>query len=246
MRVDIDQIGFAYPGDRRVLDGVTLTVESNSIHAIVGPNGCGKSTLLRVVAGMESPSAGSVRITGERKHTNETAIVFQEPRLLGWWDVGRNIGIGPEFGDVEPGMYARLRDFFASHVGLGHLVDRLPGTLSRGQQSRAGLGRAMAHDADVVLLDEPFTHLDRISRMRLHNEIEAFWLADPRTMILVTHDIEEAVTLSDRVSVMSTSPGRVMTTIEVDAGRPRSAIPPTDPGIRSAIAATWDALERRV
>jgi ABC-type nitrate/sulfonate/bicarbonate transport system ATPase subunit len=244
MRVEIDHVGFAYPGTGRVLTDVTLTVGSGSIHAIVGPNGCGKSTLLRLIGDLESPLTGTVEISGERKHTNETAIVFQDPRLLGWWDVGRNIGIGPEFGDVEPSMYERLRDFFASHVGLGELINRLPGTLSRGQQSRAGLGRAFAHDADVLLLDEPFTHLDRISRSKLHNEIEAFWLADPRTMILVTHDIEEAVMLSDRVSVMSPGPGTVVTTIEVDAGRPRADVPPTDPGIRAAIAATWDALER--
>jgi NitT/TauT family transport system ATP-binding protein len=244
MRVEIDQIRFTYPNGGRALGDVTLSIESGSIHAIVGPNGCGKSTLLRILAGLEAPTGGGFEISGDRRHTNETAIVFQDPRLLGWWDVGRNIGIGPEFGDVEPGMYRRLRDFFASHVGLGDLVDRLPGTLSRGQQSRAGLGRAFAHDADVLLLDEPFTHLDRISRSRLHDEIEAFWLADRRTIIFVTHDIEEAVTLSDRVSVMSPSPGTIVTTIEVDAGRPRANIPPTDPGIRAAIAATWDALER--
>ncbi len=244
MRVEIDHVGFAYPGSGRVLQNVTLSVESGSIHGIVGPNGCGKSTLLRLIAGLESPLSGAIAITGDRNHTNETAIVFQDPRLLGWWDVGRNIGIGPEFGDVEPTMYERLRDFFASHVGLGELIHRLPGTLSRGQQSRAGLGRAFAHDADVLLLDEPFTHLDRISRSRLHDEIEAFWLADRRTMILVTHDIEEAVTLSDRVTVMS-GDGTIDATIDVDAGRPRADIPPTDPGIRAAIASTWDALEGR-
>ena len=243
MRVEIDHVGFAYPGSGRVLQNVTLSVESGSIHGIVGPNGCGKSTLLRLIAGLDSPLSGSIELTGERRHTNESAIVFQDPRLLGWWDVGRNIGIGPEFGGVEPSMYERLRDFFASHVGLGEFINRLPGTLSRGQQSRAGLGRAFAHDADVLLLDEPFTHLDRISRTRLHNEIEAFWIADRRTIILVTHDIEEAVTMSDRVSVMSHR-GTVVTTVEVDAGRPRADVPPTDPGIRAAIAATWEALQR--
>lgn len=244
MRVEIDHLQAAYPGTGTVLNDVTLTVASGSIHAIVGPNGCGKSTLLRILAGLESPTVGAFEITGDRRHTNKTAIVFQDPRLLGWWDVGRNIGIGPEFGGVEPGMYRRLRDFFASHVGLGDVIDRKPATLSRGQQARAGLGRAFAHDADVLLLDEPFTHLDRISRSRLHDEIEAFWLADRRTIIFVTHDIEEAITLSDRVSVMSPSPGTIITTIEVDAGRPRADVPPTDPGIRAAIAATWDALER--
>ncbi len=243
MRVEIDRVGFAYPGSGRVLTDVTLAVESGSIHAIVGQNGCGKSTLLRLIAGLDSPLGGSIELTGDRKHTNESAIVFQDPRLLHWWDVGRNIGIGPEFGGVEPSMYERLRDFFASHVGLGELINRFPGTLSRGQQSRAGLGRAFAHDADVLLLDEPFTHLDRISRARLHDEIEAFWIADRRTIILVTHDIEEAVTMSDRISVMSPE-GTIVTTIEVDAGRPRADVPPTDPGIRAAIAATWDALER--
>lgn len=243
VRIEIAGVGFAYPGNGAALSGVNLSVASGSIHAIVGPNGSGKSTLLRLLAGLDQPTIGSIDLIGERRHTNQTAIVFQEPRLLDWWSVGRNIGIGPEFDDVEPGMYERLRDFFAAHVGLGGLIDRLPKTLSRGQQSRAGLGRALAHDADVLLLDEPFTHLDRISRTRLHNEIEAFWMADKRTILLVTHDIDEAVALADRVSIMSASPGRIVTTIEVDAGRPRSAVPVTDPGLRSATAATWEALE---
>lgn len=243
VRVDLAGVGFAYPGSGPVLRDVNLSIASGSIHAIVGPNGCGKSTTLRLIAALDHPTLGTIEVTGEQRHTNRTAIVFQEPRLLDWWSVGRNIGIGPEFDDVDPGMYQRLRDFFAAHVGLGGLIDRLPETLSRGQQSRAGLGRALAHDADVLLLDEPFTHLDRISRSRLHSEIEAFWLAERRTILLVTHDIEEAVMLSDRVSIMSASPGTILTTIEVDAGRPRATVPVTDPGIRAATAATWEALE---
>lgn len=245
MRLEITGVSFRYPDSEPALTGVDLSIESGSIHAIVGPNGCGKSTLLRLIAGIEHPGVGKIEILGTRRHTNQTAIVFQEPRLLDWWTVGRNIGIGPEFDDVEPGMYQRLRDFFTAHVGLGGLIDRLPETLSRGQQSRAGLGRAFAHDADVLLLDEPFTHLDRISRTRLHTEIEAFWMADKRTILLVTHDIEEAVALADRVSIMSSSPGSIVETIEVDAGRPRSNVPVTDPGIRAAVAATWEVLEQR-
>lgn len=244
MKIDIRSLGFSYPSSEPVLDGVDLTIHDNSIHAVIGPTGCGKTTLLRLIARLEQPSSGTVRFAGSRRHANLTAMVFQTPRLLPWWTVGRNVAIGPEFADTSPGLYDHIRSFYTAHVGLGRLINRLPGTLSRGQQSRAGLGRAFAHDADVMLLDEPFTHIDVPSRRRILTEIEATWLKSPRTYVLVTHDIEEAVLLADRISVMPARPGPITETIEVEAPRPRHALPADHPDIRSAIGRAWTALER--
>jgi len=248
LRVEIDNVGFVYNDGaerpHRALASVSLTVPSGSFHAVVGPNGCGKSTLLRLVCGLNRPDEGSIRFVGDRRFQHPAAMVFQTPRLLPWWTVERNVGTGVEFADRPPGMKERVRDFYTSLVGLAGLGRRRPDQLSRGQQSRAGLGRALAHEADVLLLDEPFAALDAISRRRIHEQLERLWMADGRTAILVTHDIEEAVMLSDRVSVMSAIPGPLVETIEVDAERPRYSLSSTHPGIRSAVIQTWDALER--
>lgn len=243
MDVEIAGLGFSYPSSGSVLVGLNLSVASGSIHGIVGANGCGKTTLLRIIAGAEQPTEGSIRLVGERRHANRTAMVFQTPRLLPWWTVERNIGIGLEFAGTPPTTYERIRDFFTAHVGLSDLKGRLPASLSGGQQSRTGLGRALAHDADVLLMDEPFAHLDAPARHKLHHEIEAFWMMSTRTVVLVTHDIEEAVMLADRVSVMRRNPGPIVDTIEVDAGRPRRDLTPAHPGIRSATQAVWEALK---
>lgn len=248
MRVEIRGVGFSYPesegGVNRVLDRLDLDVASGSVHAIVGGNGCGKTTLLRIVAGLEAPAEGAVRFVGRRRRDNLTAMVFQEPRLIPWWDVERNVGTSVEFkAGMSERLYRRITDFRLRQVGLHDLRHRTPATLSRGQQTRAGVGRAFTHDAEVVLLDEPFVHIDALARRRLQEELETHWQLDPRTTMLVTHDIEEAVLMSDRVSVMRGAPGRVTETVEVDAPRPRFGLT-AHPGIRSAFANVWSALER--
>ena len=128
-------------------------------------------------------------------------------------------------------------------MGLGELAERFPHTLSRGQQTRVGLGRGLAHDGEVLLLDEPFVNLDAISRGRLYGEFETYWQLDPHTSVVVTHDVDEAVGLADRVSVMRSGPGPILETVEVDAGRPRSELSPGHAGIRAAIARVWTLLE---
>ncbi|HEU4320512.1 MAG TPA: ABC transporter ATP-binding protein [Acidimicrobiia bacterium] len=245
MKVVIRGLGFGYAGQTRsVLSGIHLDVESGTVHAVVGPNGSGKSTLLRIVAGLEEPSVGSVDFLGERLHDNRTALVFQEPRLLPHWNVERNVAIGTEFGDKPPSLYRRVRDFYTKQVGLDRVRHHKPADLSLGQQTMAGLGRGLAHDADVILLDEPFAHLDALNRNRLREEFETHWQLDRRTVLLVTHDVEEAIYMSDRVSVMSGSPGPLVATIDVDVPRPRQDVPPNDPGLLAATAAVWEALER--
>lgn len=252
MKIEMANLTFGYP---RRLDGepstaiqdLSLTIVSGSFHAIVGPSGCGKTTLLRLIAGLEEPASGTVELVGQSRHRHAAAMVFESPRLLPWWTVERNVGIGLEFSNRSKELIERVRDFYTSHVGLGGLGKRMPDQLSLGQQSRAGLARALAHEADVLLLDEPFANLDAITRRRLHGEVEELWRADGRTTVMVTHDVEEAVLMSDRVSVMRAGVHPIVETIEVDAARPRFEAPGSlgadAPGIRSAMAHVWDALE---
>ncbi|HEY4606775.1 MAG TPA: ABC transporter ATP-binding protein [Acidimicrobiia bacterium] len=246
MKVRIRNLGFAYPGEGRapVLTHLDLDVASASVHAVVGPNGCGKSTLLRIVAGLEKPTVGSVEFIGLQTHENRTALVFQNPRLLPWWNVERNIAISAEFSDKPEELYTRIRDFHTKRMGLSRVRTQKPDTLSLGQQTMAGLGRGIAHDAEILLLDEPFAHLDAINRRKLQEEFETHWQVDPRTILLVTHDVDEAVMLADRVSVMRGGPGPLLDTIEVDAERPRVGISPAHPGLRAATSWVWDALEK--
>jgi ABC-type nitrate/sulfonate/bicarbonate transport system ATPase subunit len=245
--IRIRDLGFAYQstvGQVPVLADLDLDIRKGNVHAIVGPNGCGKSTLLRVIAGLERPTGGSVEFLGATEHENRTALVFQNPRLIPWWNVERNIAISAEFSNKPSELYRKVREFNTRRVGLDAVKDRPPHELSLGQQTIAGLGRGLAHDAEVLLLDEPFAHLDAITRRRFYEEFETHWQIDPRTVVLVTHDVDEAVTLSDRVSVMGRGPGPLIATVEVDADRPRVGISPAHPGIRAATAWVWDALER--
>jgi NitT/TauT family transport system ATP-binding protein len=246
MKIRIRDLGFAYPGvpGTPALAHVDLDVEEGSVHAVVGPNGCGKSTLLRIVAGLEEPTTGRVEFAGQQRHEKRTALVFQDPRLLPWWTVERNVAISAEFSDKPSEMYEKIRDFHTKRMGLGRVRSQKPDTLSLGQQTMAGLGRGIAHDAEILLLDEPFAHLDALNRRKLHEEFETHWQMDPRTILLVTHDVDEAVTLADRVSVMRDGPGPLVDTIEVDAERPRVGISPAHPGLRAATAWVWEALER--
>jgi len=225
-----------------VISDLDLIVENGAVHAIVGPSGCGKTTLLRLIGGLESPGRGTVEFMGERRRENLTSFVFQSPRLIPWWTVERNVAIGSEF-NKAPSLHRKVAEFHTRQVGLGDMAERFPRTLSRGQQTRVGLGRGLAHDAEVLLLDEPFVNLDAISRRRLYDEFETYWQLDPHTTVLVTHDVEEAVNLADRVSVMRSGPGPVLETVEVDAARPRSDLPPGHAGIRAAIARVWGLLE---
>ena len=247
MKLRIRDLGFSYRGQQGrtvVLADFDLEVASGSVHAVVGPNGCGKSTLLRLIAGLEKPSRGRIEFIGPQRHEKRTALVFQDPRLLPWWTVERNIAISAEFSDKPAEVYQKIKDFHTKRMGLGRVRAQRPDTLSLGQQTMAGLGRGIAHDAEILLLDEPFAHLDALNRGRLHEEFETHWQMDPRTILLVTHDVEEAILLSDRVSVMRRGPGPVIDTIEVDAERPRVGISPAHPGVRSATTWVWDALER--
>jgi len=225
-----------------IIERLDLFVESGSVHAVIGPNGCGKTSLLKLIAGLEIPSAGSIELTGTQRHDRRTALVFQTPALLPWWNVERNVSTSAEMSGEDKSVLARVRDFYTRRVGLEDFRRSAPRDLSRGMQTKASMARAFAHDADVLLLDEPFVHLDHVSRQRMKAEMETHWQLDPRTHILVTHDIEEAVLMADRVSVMSPAPGRIVDTVTIDISRPRDPDSILEPGFRAAVSRLWEII----
>jgi len=205
------------------LDSLDLRVASHEIVAIVGPNGCGKSTLLRVCSGLLAPDLGSVLAFGDSVTgvAERVGLVFQEPRLLPWRDVLGNVAFPLELaGMSRPEREARAREALAL-TGLEGFEAALPDQLSGGMAQRAALARALAPEPDVLLLDEPFSALDAMTRERLDAELLELWGRTGKTIVLVTHSISEAVFVSDRVLVMSPRPGRIVAQVAVPADRPR-------------------------
>jgi NitT/TauT family transport system ATP-binding protein len=231
--VDLDRVSLRYGEDgdgTLALHGTTLRVTAGEFVAVVGPSGCGKSTLMKVVTGLWPPSAGTVIVSG-REVTGPLSIVgmaFQNPTLLPWRTTLDNVMLPLEI--VAPHC-ARLRRERAAYVskardlltlvGLKGFEQHFPWQLSGGMQQRASLCRALIHDPTLLMLDEPFAALDMFTREELWLAVQDLWLARAPTVILVTHDLREAVFLADRVLVMSARPGRIVAERAIDLPRPR-------------------------
>ena len=211
------------PGARRgALETVSLSVAAGELVSLVGPSGCGKSTLLRLVAGLDSPDSGEL-LVGSESITGpnaERGLVFQDPNLFPWLTVRRNI----EAGLVAGGVLSEKRgevDEFMRLVGLETFGSAYPHHLSGGMAQRVALARALINHPKVLLLDEPLGALDAFTRMRMQDEVLRIWQARQTTMLLVTHDIDEAIYMSDRIVIMTQRPGRIERTIPVPLDRPR-------------------------
>jgi sulfonate transport system ATP-binding protein len=178
-------------GDRTVIDGLDLQLRRSEFVILLGQSGCGKSTLLRLLAGLDDPDGGTATVPRQR------AVVFQEPRLLPWQRVWRNVTIGLRNADARGTALNVLGE-----VGLSERVDAWPKTLSGGEAQRVALARALVADPELVLLDEPFAALDAITRLRMHDLVRALRARHDATMLLVTHDVDEAIALGDRILVM--------------------------------------------
>ena len=226
--VGIDAVGvrFASPaGPMETLDAFSLEVPAGSFTVVIGPNGCGKSTLLRLVAGLLDPTVGAVRIggTAPRAGDGRVGIAFQQPRLVPWRSVLDNVALPLELTGAAADERARRATEALERVGLGGVAHLRPRELSGGMAQRAGLARALVTEPPVLLLDEPFSALDALTRETFDAELQRLWLDRPRTVILVTHSVSEAVALADRVVVMTPRPGRVARVVAVDLPRPRAA-----------------------
>ncbi|MGO4268952.1 ABC transporter ATP-binding protein [Paenibacillus sp. TAF58] len=212
-------------GSYQALDNITLTIEKGEFVSLLGPSGCGKSTVLNLVAGFDTQSDGVIQVNG-KKVTGAGAdrvVVFQEHGLFPWLTVLDNVA----FGLKQKGMGKKERYELAMEqikaVHLSRFTDRYPHELSGGMKQRAAIARALAMDPEILLMDEPFAALDEQTRLILHKELEEIWMRTRKTILFITHNIREAVILSDRVFVMSTRPGTIKKEFAVKAARPRDS-----------------------
>ena len=214
---------FAGVRDVHALTAIDLEVREGEFIALLGPSGCGKSTLLNIVAGFEEPSAGEIRVFGQKvsRPGPERAVVFQEPALFPWLSVWDNVVFGPKLKGARRAEYeAEARDYINT-VGLDGFEDALPDQLSGGMKQRVGIARALLVRPQVLLMDEPFGALDAQTRLQMQELLLAVWEKYKKTVVFITHDIDEAILLADRVYVMSARPGRLKSRIEIGLPRPR-------------------------
>lgn len=217
-----------------VLDNLSLTVEPGEFVAILGPSGCGKSTVLRLIAGLEQPTSGAVAIGGRPVSVTDDrcAVVFQEPRLLPWRTVSKNVALGAR---RKTGKRSdRVRDLL-DEVGLGDCAGSWPHQLSGGMAQRVALARGLAAEPDVLLLDEPFAALDALTRLRMQDLLLQVRERHDQTVVLVTHDIDEALYLADRIVILGNTPARVVATHRIPVSRPRDRSHPTISRLRDDI-----------
>lgn len=207
------------------LRDVDLRIGQGEFVSVVGPSGCGKSTILRLIAGLETPSTGDVRVLDVpiTKPHDDIGMVFQKPTLLPWLNILDNVLFPIRHKTGRVGMQDKeTARSLLDMVHLGDFKTHLPSELSGGMQQRAAIARALLHDPDLLLMDEPFSALDALTRDYMAIELLEIWTRRPKTVVFITHAIAEAVLLSDWVAVMSTCPGRIAKTVEIDLPRPRT------------------------
>ncbi len=231
--VDITDVSLAYGGDDHqtlALENASMAIGRGEFVAVVGPSGCGKSSLLKLVSGLHPASAGSVRVGGDPVGgpLKIVGMAFQNPIMLPWRTTLQNVLLPLEIVEPHRSVYRRRKkefrekaDSLLETVGLQGFGDRFPWQLSGGMQQRASLCRALIHEPDLLLLDEPFAALDAFTREELWDVLQDLWMRNGFTVVLVTHDLREAVYLADRVDVVSNRPGRVIFSRDVTLPRPR-------------------------
>ena len=224
--LSFETLSKTYADGTQALSAITLDVAQGEILALVGGSGCVKTTLLRLIAGLDRPSAGRILLDGDTiaEPRADVGVIFQEPRLFPWLSVAENVGFGLSH------LSAFEREGLVTNalvrVGLGGYDRRWPRELSGGQQQRVAIARALVTRPKLLLMDEPFSALDATTRASLHGHLLALWVESRPTVVMVTHDVEEAVTLADRIVVMQPKPGRIFDEFDNPLARPRDRLSP--------------------
>jgi NitT/TauT family transport system ATP-binding protein len=227
--------------------GVDLSIEPGSIVALIGPSGCGKSTLLNMIAGLYNPDGGRVLYNGKRVRTVNTDVGYmtQKDNLLPWRTVIDNVGLPLEIGGISVAQRRKTAEAMIAHVGLSGFEDKYPRELSGGMRKRACLARMLVYEPQALLLDEPFAALDAQLRIAMHDLLLRLWEEKHQSIILVTHDLVEAVTLADRVVVFTRRPARVFFQYTIDIERPRNVHDVRfTPKFRDIYDAIWEQLRK--
>ena len=206
------------------LDDVSLDIADNEFVTVVGPSGCGKSTLMNVLAGLETPTSGHARVDGAdvTGPGPERGVIFQQYALFPWLTVRKNIEFGLKVAGLAKAERREKAEHFIDLVGLGQFADALPKMLSGGMKQRCAIARAYAVDPSILLMDEPFGALDALTRVTLQEQLLDTWSREQRTVMFITHDVDEAVFLANRVVVMAARPGRIYDVVDVDLPYPRT------------------------
>jgi NitT/TauT family transport system ATP-binding protein len=228
--IEIEHLDFTYIEGKKVIEDFNLSIYDQELITIVGASGCGKSTILNIIAGLLPPTHGIARINGVEisKPGPERTMVFQDDAVFPWYTVRQNVEYGLRVQKIPKQKRDDLVDHYINLVGLNEAKDLYPRQLSGGMRKRVDVARAIATKPEVLLMDEPFAALDVLTKQRLQEEFLNIWSANRVTVIFVTHDLEEALYLSDRVVVMTPNPGRVRALVEVPFSRPREPDIKTD------------------
>ncbi len=233
--------------DVTALTGVTLDIEKGEFVSLVGPSGCGKTTLLRIIADLLTPSSGEIKISGESPHDarlkRRYGIVFQSAVLYEWRTVKKNIMLPLEIMHVPLKEQSERAEKMLELVGLTEFANHYPHQLSGGMQQRVGIARALAIQPEILLMDEPFSALDEFTREKLHIDLLKIWRKTNKTIVFVTHNIQESVFLSDKVCVLSPHPGRLSAVVDINLPRPRTMEMKSTPEFTELVAKVRNSFE---
>ncbi len=250
VKISVRQLAKSFPlgsGIVEALHEVNLTVAPGEFCCIVGPSGCGKTTLLRILAGLEKPTSGQVEIRAANDDRPLNSMVFQEESIFPWMTVEDNVGYGLRIRRVPREERREIVAYYLRKVGLANFARAYPYQLSGGMKQRVAVARSFANDPEVLLMDEPFASLDEQTKILLQDELLRIWEGSKKTVIFITHSIDEAVLLGDRVLVMTARPGRIKGDVPVTLPRPRSVYElKASPAFGELIAPVWHMLRDEV
>ena len=246
-KLKIDNVVKEYNGNKGktvALNGVSLDIKENEFICVVGPSGCGKSTLLNIIAGLLEPTSGAVYLDGKKIEGTgvERGVVFQGYALFPWRTVLKNVMFGLEMKRVPKAQAEEIAKKYIKAVGLEGFEHAYPKELSGGMRQRVAIARAYAADPEVLLLDEPFGALDAQTRVQLQSELLNTWEHEKKTCFFITHDVDEAIILAQRVIIMSARPGRIKRIVDIDIPYPRTQATKTDPRFLELKTEIWNEV----